>query len=317
MRIAHHLSSGLALLALVASPLSGRAAEGEKYLPNNSDAVLTVNVKLLLDSAVVKRNLELVKPILKADANFQKTVDALGLDPFKDIDYVLIGVPSGADPDKVVIVIQGKFNGKKVHALAVKAAEENPKVVEIERVGNDSIYKITPPGKGEKETFAALLDETTLVGSRSHDLVVEALDKKSGKKKSEQKKELKELLAKANSQQCISIVALDTVGQGDLAGLVKSLTGGFTIGEDVKMDFALNAKDDEAAKTVADKLDEGVRQVQPLVKGLGSRDKRLAPLVEIFNTLKVKPDGAKVSITAEVSESVVKKIEKMIKDAQQ
>jgi hypothetical protein len=314
MRISNCVSTGLALLALVALPLAGQAAEGEKYLPNNSDAIITVNVKLLLDSAIAKRNVKNIEPLLKADANFQKTVDALGLDPFKDIEFVLLGVPAGADPDKFVIVIQGKFNGKKLHALGEKAAQDNPDVVKVEKVGNESVYQITPPGKGEKVTFAALVDEGTLVGSRSRELVVEALEKKAGKVKAEQKKEMKELLAKANSQQSISIVALDVAGQGDLAGLVKSLSGGFTIGDDVKMDLALNTKDEDAAKMVADKIESGLQQVRPLVAGAAFQNKRFAPLVDVFGTLKVKPDGAKVSITAEASESVVKKLEKTDKE---
>jgi hypothetical protein len=312
MRITPYLSAGLAVMALA---LPSWAADGEKYLPNSSEGVITIDVKLLLNSAIAKRNLEQIKPLLKADENFQKTVDALGLDPFKDIETILIGAPGGGDMTKAVAVVQGKFNSKKIHAFAEKAAKDNPEMVKIEKVGNDSLYQITPPGRNEKTNYAALLDDTTLVGSGSRDMVVEAMEKKSGKKKGELKKDLAALLGKANTKQAIRFALLEAiVGQGDLAGQVKTATGGITVGEDIKIEITLNAKDDKAAATVSDKIDEGLRQAKQFVGLIALKEKKAAPLIDVVNTFEVKAQDTIVSIKGEVSKSVVEKLEKLAKE---
>lgn len=311
MRITPYLSAGLAVMALA---LPCRAADGEKYLPNNSDGVVTIDVKLLLDSPIAKRNLEQVKPLLKANENYQKTMEALGLDPFKDIETILIGAPGGDDASKAVVVVQGKFNAKKLHALAEQAASKDDGMVKIEKVGNDHIYQITAQGRGEKPNFAALLGDTMLVGSPSRDMVVEALDKKAGKKKGELKKDLAALLAKADTKQAIRFAAVDVIPQGELAGMVKSASGGITIGEDIKISVTLNAKDDKAATAVSEKVDEGLRQAKQFVGIFALKETKIAPLVDVLNTFEVKAQDAVVTIKGEASKSVVEKIEKAIKE---
>jgi hypothetical protein len=315
MSMSRRLPTGFALFAIAVLALPARAAEAEKYLPDNTDGVVTINVRTLMDSALVGKVLEQIKPALKADSGAQKILDAIGIDPFKDVELVQIGAPGGGDPDKAVFVIQGKFQPAKIHAVAAKAAEEHADVLKIEKVGDTNLYQVTPPGRNQKVSYAALLGENLLVASVTRDLVVEAIDKKAGKKKPELKKALADLLAKSDSKQAISVVALDTVGQGELAGQVKSLTGGFTITDEVKMDFRLTAKDEKAATAVADKIEEGLGQVSQLVMFLGQKDPRFAPLVDVMKTVAAKPDGATVRVTGEINKSVLEKVEKMLKDA--
>src|SRR5262245_31717976 len=85
------LALGLVLaLPAFAAPVPGEAAAGsyEKYLPDDADGVVTINVRALLDSELVKK-VGLDK-MLADNEEAQKSLKALGLDPLKDIERVVI-----------------------------------------------------------------------------------------------------------------------------------------------------------------------------------------------------------------------------------
>lgn len=320
MRMSRRLLPGLLVAALCILPLSARGAEVEKYVPNATDALVAVNVKLLLDAPLVKNNLEKIKPALKADAEMQKTFDDLGLDPFKDVESVVFAVPPGGDFDRGLIVIQGKFNLDKIHSKADQVVKDQGDKLSFEKLGQVRLYKVTP-SPTEDARYAALLDDNFLVASKNRDLVEEAIEKKQGKKKQDLKKELTQLIAKADPKQGIQIIALEGTlnsGQGrSLEGLGKALTGGVTLAEDVKFDFVLATKDDKAATKVADALDQGLGQVKVVITGVALQDKRLAPVIDILNSFKSDASGANVTLKGQVTKEVIEKLEKVLKEAAQ
>jgi hypothetical protein len=316
MRISSRLPICLSLFALGVLALPSRAAEAEKYLPNDSDVVVTFRLQPLLDAPLIKRNLEQTKAALKKNEEYQKVIEALGIDPFKDIELFVVGAPaSGGDPDKAVGVLQGKFNMAKMQALAAKASKDNSELLKIEKVGSTELYLITPQSGKQKTTFAAVLDDQFVVASANREGVVDAIDKKAGQKKSELKKSLTELLAKQDTKQAFSIVANEAIGQGELAGLAKSLIGGLTFGDDIKLDFTLNAKDEKAAAALADKTKEGLKTALFIVLALASKDKRFEPLMDVAQGIKVTPVESSVTIKAEMSKDVIDKLEKALKEA--
>src|SRR5207245_2549116 len=63
-----------------------RAAEADKLLPNESEYVVTLNVRSLLDSALTKKyGLPKMQELLKSDQEIQEIFKSLGLDPLADI----------------------------------------------------------------------------------------------------------------------------------------------------------------------------------------------------------------------------------------
>src|SRR5262249_36270471 len=88
-----HRITGMAILALVFSAAlhvaPARAAEISKFLPNDTEVVLNVNVKQVLDSPLFKKHLlQQVKTFLKNNADAEKMLDALGFDPLKDVSAI-------------------------------------------------------------------------------------------------------------------------------------------------------------------------------------------------------------------------------------
>src|SRR5437762_221558 len=77
-------------LALAFVSVPAQAAEVSKFLPSDSEAVWTLNVKQLLDSGLVKKYAmaEITKN-LKGNADAQKAMAALGFDPLKDVSALI------------------------------------------------------------------------------------------------------------------------------------------------------------------------------------------------------------------------------------
>src|SRR5215831_6496476 len=74
-------------------PISAQAGEVNKYLPNDSDFVVMLNVRQLLNSPLVQKHaLADLKTMLKANSEATKHLEALGFDPFKDLTSITLAV---------------------------------------------------------------------------------------------------------------------------------------------------------------------------------------------------------------------------------
>src|SRR5258707_15347454 len=111
-------------VGLLAAP--ARAAEVDKYLPSEAEAVMFVNVRQILDSAVVKKYaLELAKDGLKNNVDAQQMLNAFGLDPFKDITSFTVATGGGISEPKLLAIMHGTFDVAKIQA-AVEAHAKGP-----------------------------------------------------------------------------------------------------------------------------------------------------------------------------------------------
>src|SRR6266446_1191924 len=91
MRLVHRRYRWLLASALLAFVLPIRAAEVDKYLPTETEFVSHVNVKQLLDSAIVKKHaVDKLRDLLKGQDQASAVLEALGFDPFKDLASVTI-----------------------------------------------------------------------------------------------------------------------------------------------------------------------------------------------------------------------------------
>src|SRR5262245_50998705 len=92
--------------ALAALALPARAAEVDKYLPNDTQGVLSVNVRQLLDSSLIKKHgLEQIRAGLENNQKAQDLLKSLDFDPLKDIGSITAAGPGGDDPDKGLVIL--------------------------------------------------------------------------------------------------------------------------------------------------------------------------------------------------------------------
>src|SRR5437870_4713763 len=143
-----------------------KAAELDKYLPSDTEFALTVNVRQIVDSELVKKYaLDMVKGALQ-DNEAQKVLEALGFDPLKDVTSVAIASPGGDDREKGLVIVHGKFDTAKFAAKAEEVAKKDEHL-KIIKAGAYTLYQVTGglPGAGDKPTYVALVDGQTMVVS--------------------------------------------------------------------------------------------------------------------------------------------------------
>jgi hypothetical protein len=115
--------------ALLTFP-AARAAEVDRLLPADSELVVTVNVRQILESPLFKKHVALkdaqdaLTEHLPGEAN--QILKDLGFDPFTDLDSVTVAGPGGHDKDRGLIVVRGRFDADKIKARAAQAAKDDP-----------------------------------------------------------------------------------------------------------------------------------------------------------------------------------------------
>ena len=204
------------LALLFANPL--HAAEVDKFLPGDTEVVVTVNVRQILDSPLVKKDaLGKLKDDIKGNANLKTALESMGLDPLKDIDHLVLAIPGGKGDVKALILVHGRFDKAKIETAAQQAAKDHADKLKIHKDVADAagtkhaVYEIKVPDASQT-LFAALVDKGPLVlatGTDGKANLLEALAKSAPGKKAELKsKELQALLEKTDTKQSITVTAL-------------------------------------------------------------------------------------------------------------
>jgi hypothetical protein len=274
-----------ALLLFV--PLS-RAADLDPYLPEDTESILNINVRQLLNSELFKKHLlEAAQEALRGEDQVQDILKDLGFDPFKDLDRVVVTSPIGTEKDRGLIIVHGRFDVAKFKAKAEEVAKDQSEHLKIHKVsgGKQLLYEVNHPDLDDP-LFVALVSRDTLLASFGKDYVVNAL-KKSGKetKPALKNKKFQALLEKIDAGQSLSVAAVATPevakaiekSPGDVKGMIEKIqavAGGFTVTDEIKLELAVTAKDTKDAKDLSDSAKAGLN----LVLGFA------APLAQNANT---------------------------------
>ena len=121
----------------------------DKYLPDDTEMVVSVNVKQIVESSLFKKNVEAkAREALKNQDELQDALHDLGFDPFTDIDRIIAAKPAGGDQDRGLVIVHGKFDLDKFKAKAEKLAKDQPDVLKVHKVRNGAggkslVYEVT------------------------------------------------------------------------------------------------------------------------------------------------------------------------------
>jgi hypothetical protein len=317
--------SRLGALALVLAGCAAgpaRAADLDPFLPADTEMVVAVNVRQIVDSDLFKSNvLPDAREALKGMPEVTDVLKDLGFDPFKDLDRVIAARPGGADKDRGLIIARGKFDPAKFKATAEDAARDHGDVVKIGKVadgagGHFVVYEVTPPS-GEATWFVALAGRDALLASPGKDYVVGALKQAKAKKKPALKnKDAQALLERMDPRQSVSVAVVGKALAGasddaprfvrDLLKAVDAVGGGLTFGEDVKMEVLVAAKGDKEAKDLRDGAARGVNGALAALALLAGDNKLAATALDVVKTVKVTAKGKVVTFRGRVTADVVK-----------
>src|SRR5262249_43050846 len=107
---------------------------------------------------------------LKGNEEAQKVLTALGLDPFKDVDAVLVAFNKlDMNPKPSFFAAKGNFDLDKIATVAKEAAKNGD--LKIHKEGAVTIYE----GKGDDPGFFTFTDKNTVVGAMKKDYLLEVI----------------------------------------------------------------------------------------------------------------------------------------------
>jgi hypothetical protein len=314
--------TGAAALFLLALAVPARAAELDPLLPDDTEFYLSVNVRQILDSEIVKKfGLDAAKDALKNIDEVNDVLKDLGFDPFKDLDQIIVSAPGGKETDRGLVVFRGRFDVAKFKAKADEVAKDQSDLLKVHKVADGAathlLYEVSPPG-ADQALFVAVADKTTILASAGKDYVVDALKKGKAKAKVTLKsKAMQALLEKMDGKQSIALATLSSaLAKGDwldeapkqvkdVLDKLDAIGAGVTVTGDVKLQVAGAAKTDRGAKELKSAADTGVKAGLVGLALLAGERKELAAALEVLKTVKVSSKGKVVTITAKVTAEVI------------
>src|SRR5438128_9445004 len=84
------------VVPLLAFALPVQAADVDKFLPDHTEAILTVNVKQMLHGGLVKKYaLEPLELALKDGGEIHDILEAVSIDPFHDVHRITAAATAG------------------------------------------------------------------------------------------------------------------------------------------------------------------------------------------------------------------------------
>src|SRR5260370_23085737 len=153
MLILRRLQLGLIVGAVLALALPVRAADVDKYLPEDTEVVVVVNAKQLLDAPLVKKHLlEHVRAHLQSNSELVNPLSSLGFDPFNDLTSITAALPMLSNDAKALIITHGQFDKAKFETKAEAVAKEKSDLLKIHKEGDRKVYEIKHEG-AEKPSF--------------------------------------------------------------------------------------------------------------------------------------------------------------------
>jgi hypothetical protein len=293
--------------------LKARAADVDKLLPDDTKIVLTLNFKQLIDSPLVKKYaLAPLQAHLSTNEHAQTVLKSLGFDPFKDLTSLTVSASEVAPEPKALIILHGKFDQAKFTSKAEEEAKKKPEALKVIKEGSSTLFEVTVPGQPQA-MIVSIVNDSTVVVADNKDAVRAAIGRANGSKPSKVNEDLKKLIDKIDANQSVWFVA-PTKGLGNLATddeakkrleNLDSISGGIQVTDGIKLAVTINAKTEEAAKEVSEKMKEHLEMAKGALGLFQAQIKQLALLVDLADSVKITAEGKAVTVKAQVNSSAV------------
>ncbi|HSQ57199.1 MAG TPA: hypothetical protein VLM40_15855 [Gemmata sp.] len=311
---------GTALVVGLAAPAC--AVEPDNLLPANTDAVAIVNLRQIIDSDIVKKYaLGQLKQLLEGQ-DAKKFLADFGIDPLKDVDRLVVGsietqYKPGTEP-KLLFIVHGKFDTAKLQKAAEDRAKSDGDKFAIVKEGDTTLFRFTPRD-GEASVYITVVDSSTVVAATDKAIAADAVKAAKANRPAQLKKDLAALVEKLDDKASLAAATilkgkLDDVkipaGGGiplKLDGIqkaipsIESMALAVRIGSDVNMEVSIGMKDEQAAGDLRTTLNELMKEIKPLVQGLGEFEPRAKPLAGVLDSVKISAKSKDVVLSGKVT----------------
>jgi hypothetical protein len=314
------------VLALVVAAMPAQAAELDKFLPDDTEVVASLNIRQLLDSGLAKK-FDVAKEVekgIKENKEAGEVLKMLGLDPLKDISRVTIATPGKPDEKQVLLSVHGSFDLAKIHDTADKVIKDKPESLSVSKQDNLRLYEVKAGPRGDV-VHVVFLSKDVLVASPTKAYIIDAIAKNSGKRDPKFSKGLQALVAKQDPKQSFWFAALATEElkkqlsgnpqTKQLAEKLESFSAGVTVANDIKFNVNVQTSEEAAAKDLRQKL-EGAKALGILaVSGIEDQPiKDYVPIItDVLNSFQFTQDKGRVVVELTITAAALDKISGMIK----
>jgi hypothetical protein len=311
--------TGLKALVLTAAVLALtvplRAAEPDKLAPADTEAVMVLNLRQMLDSPLVKKeDLDKAKEAMKQNPQVQQILTATGFDPLKDLNRVTLTAAFDTKEPRVLVIARGRFDVDKIGALAADHAKKEPDKLTITKEGGVTVYEMKGQGQGQP-AFAAFPSKDVFLLALSKDYLLQAV-KNVGKEPAKLGKDMTTALGKVGGKESLWFAAVipeeakkaikKNPPTAEIADKLQYLTGSLNFSNDFQLAVQVHTTDAEAAE----KLGAFVDSFKPLLSLMTANDKENGPKVaELVKQLKIVPEKSTLTISLKLTEDQIKKLE--------
>ena len=308
---------GLAVVAALALAPTARAAEPDKLIPADADTVISVNVKQILDSDVIKKYaLAQMKQFLQGN-DAQKFFNEIGLDPLKDVEKIVVA-GSGKDQTDIkgLIIVHGKFDAEKMYKRAEAETKKDPDKFSLVKDGKDVMFKFQPDNGNP--VYGTVVDDTTIIVGTEKKIITTALAAANGDAKPKLDKKVAGLIGKMDDKASVWVVAV-LQGKLDNAKIpggqaqnvqnqlqnIDTVTAVVRVTADLTVDVTIGMKDEGSADEMGKAVDEVITQLKGFAPLLAANDPKMKPLADAAKSLQSRIKGRDVIISAKVPGSAI------------
>jgi hypothetical protein len=320
---------GMAALLIFCWAAAQAGAADLKYLPADTEIVLTINFRQIVDSPLVKGQKDAVSKIkalvdkqLGDNEEAQKYLKATGFDLFRDLNSVTVVHPGSHDKKDGLVIIDGDFDSEKFHGAAADAVKDHGDVISMTQVGKHKIIEVSAPN--DHAGVVVMVNKNTILACSSKDRMTAALARAEASQQGKLKKELKSLLETTSAKQSISAIATGAAltklmekapvpnaeAAVEVLKKIDGLSGAITIAKDVQFQVGVAAKDEDTANLLAKQTNQFLPLGKFFVMQQAKQDPKLLPVIDVMNTLRATAQGTSFLLRGEVS---VENIDKLIK----
>jgi len=330
--------AGWLLAALVGTALAApsRAADLDKYVPEDATLYVRVNVRQLLVAPVVRTNVPLAfakygdqiaqlaalakqfnanAPDVKEE-DLKKQLEQLkdpkvvaaGLDAAKDVitDVIVTGDADAEDEDVFILVQSQHVNAKAFEQgadmIEKLAGQALPFKFKREKIGKATVYVIETPAPQEQTIYAAVLEEGVVALSTDKETLEKALAVAGGKAKPKIDEDLAKLITNRSPKDFLFVAGVKGADDDE-----QKFIGKLTLDKDLGGQLVTTFKSADKAKDFAKETNDHLSGFADTLKGFAAQHKDLKPILDQLGKTRAKATDKKVTVSVKLTGDTVEK----------
>jgi hypothetical protein len=316
--------TALALVLTAATAQPARAINPD-YLPNDTEAVITINLRQMLGAPIAKGNKDLVDR-LKAlaeerltEIGIRRYLEKIDFDLFRDLETVTIASAGGKSAD--FVLLEGTFNAAKIQMISLEASRDHSDTIKPILIGPQRALELRAVAES-KPIYAGLVGKDKLVAASSRERFSEAVTRLNGNPYSKLKKELRDLLMSPDAPKSVHLVAtgaglaklVDGASVNDIGALqnvlkeINVLNVGVTADKSLAFAIDVQTKDKQSTAEMVQLTSVALAGAKLLLKKNAEKDARWAPALDVVNSIHVTSQGTQFVVRGEMSAAALEAI---------